>query len=72
MEYKPNPGPKGHHTAPKYSVDLYINVARSVFLDVERRVIENPPSRPAHFWRIVADATDRARTRVRMIEHGSR
>jgi len=62
----------GHHNAPKYSVDLYINVARSVFLEVERRVIETPPVRPSHFWRMVAEAVERGRQRVRMIEIGQR
>jgi len=70
LAFKASTGPNGHHTAPKYSADLYINVARSVFLDVERRVTENTPTRPAHFWRIVAEATERARFRVRMIERG--
>jgi len=62
----------GHHNAPKYSADLYITVARSVFLEVERRVVETPPTRPAHFWRMVADSVDAARRRVRMIEIGQR
>lgn len=69
MTYKPSPGPKGHHTAPDYSVDVYINYARSVFLDVERRVIDNPPSRPASFWRLVDEATQRARWRMKRLEH---
>ena len=70
MDYKPNPGPRGHHSAPNYPVDMYVTVARSLFLDVERRVLEQPPSRPAHFWRIVGDAVDHARRRVRLIEKG--
>lgn len=56
-----------HEIRAKYPVDVYINYARSIFLDVERQVLENPPARPAEFWRKVEDATNRAKQRLRKV-----
>ena len=63
-----SPATVHHATAPHYPVDVYINYARSMFLEVERRVIENPPRRPAEFWRIVEQERDRARARLRLVQ----
>lgn len=49
------------------SVDTYIAYAKSIALEIERRVIDNPPSRPAAFWRICADEIDVARWRMRNV-----
>lgn len=57
-----------HYLRPDYPVDVYINYARSMFLEVERQVIENPPRRPAEFWRLVDQARDRARARLRRVQ----
>ena len=57
-----------HDKAPHYPVDVYINYARSMFLEVERNVIENPPRRPAEFWRLVEDIQQRSAMRLRRVQ----
>ena len=57
-----------HDQAPHYPVDVYINYARSMFLEVERNVIENPPRRPAEFWRLVEDTQRRSAMRLRRVQ----
>ena len=44
--------------------DMYISYAKSIGLAIERRVMNNPPRRPAEFWRICADEIDAARWRM--------
>lgn len=57
-----------HDVAPHYPVDTYINYARAMFLEVERRAIENPPRRPADFWRMVDQCRDASRARLRKVQ----
>ena len=56
-----------HWKHDSYSVDCYINYARSIALAVERRVMDNPPRRPAEFWRICDDELASARWRMRHV-----
>ena len=56
-----------HYKSPKYPVDMYLNYLRSIALEVERRVINNPPSRPGHFFRIIDEEKDRAKIRMRRV-----
>ena len=59
-----------HWNVPNYSEDVYINYARAMFLEVERRVVDTPPRRPAQFWRIIDQCRDEARIRMRAVDQG--
>ncbi len=61
-------GTDQHWLAPHYPIDVYISYARAMFLEVEKRVIANPPRRPAEFWRIVEQTRDESRIRLRMVQ----
>ena len=50
-----------------YPVDCYISYARSIGLAIERAVIDNPPRRPAEFWRICDNEIKSARWRMRTV-----
>ena len=54
-----------HELYPEYSVDTYLSYAKSIGLAIERRVTDNPPRRPASFWRICEEEIDVARWRMR-------
>lgn len=56
-----------HHVVDDYPVDVYVSYAKSIGLAIERRVIANPPRRPAEFWRICGDEIDNARWRMRKL-----
>ena len=62
------PSTHRHEDAPHYPVDVYINYARAMFLEVERRVKDNPPRRPADFWRMVDKCRDESRARLRKVQ----
>ena len=51
----------------KLSQDTYIAYAKSIALAVERRVMDQAPSRPSSFWRIVDDEVTVARWRMRNV-----
>ena len=51
----------------KLSQDTYIAYAKSLAVAVERRVMDQAPSRPSHFWRIVDDEVNVARWRMRNV-----
>ena len=46
---------------------MYLNYARSIGLGIERRVMDNPPRRPADFWQSVFAEVDMARWRMRNV-----
>ena len=50
-----------------YPVELYISYTKSVALEVERMVRDNPPRRPAEFWRIFDQEINVARWRMRNV-----
>ena len=56
-----------HSLAPDYPVEVYTSYARSIGLAIERRVRDEPPKRPAEFWRICAAEIDVARWRMRNV-----
>ena len=56
-----------HHVHPEYPVDVYLSYAKSIGLAIERRVMSNPPRRPAEFWRICEAEIDVARWRMRNV-----
>ena len=58
-----------HDNAPDYSVDVYINYARAMFKEVEHRVLESPPRRPADFWRMVEQCRNESRARMRRLQY---
>ena len=51
----------------KMPVDVYLSYTRSIALEVERAVKENPPRRPAEFWRIFSQKIDEGRWRMRNV-----
>ena len=56
-----------HDREDSFSVDIYVSYAKSIGLAIERRVIDNPPRRPAEFWRMCTDEIDVARWRMRHV-----
>ena len=56
-----------HSKHDSYPVDCYISYARSIGLGIERRVMDNPPRRPADFWQSVFAEVDVARWRMRNV-----
>ena len=56
-----------HENHESYPADLYISYAKSIGLAIERRVMDNPPRRPAEFWRVCQDELDAARWRMRNV-----
>ena len=56
-----------HEIHDSYPVDMYLSYAKSIGLAIERRVMDNPPRRPAEFWRMCTDEIDVARWRMRKI-----
>ncbi len=52
---------------PQYGVEVYVSYAHSVALGVERRCRENPPTRPAEYWRIFEQEINEARWRMRRV-----
>ena len=57
-----------HHREDRdYGVDMYINYGRMIGLQIERAVVDSPPSRPADFWRMVDKEVDVARWRMRNV-----
>ena len=56
-----------HEVHPIYPVDVYLSYAKSIGLAIERRVMSNPPRRPADFWRICQAEIDVARWRMRNV-----
>lgn len=56
-----------HHKHASYSVDVYLNYAKSIGLAIERRCMDTPPRRPADFWRICTQEIDSARWRMRKV-----
>lgn len=68
MAYRYVEGTDHQWRAPKYPPDVYISYARAMFLEVERRVIDTPPRRPAEFWRIVEKVREESRIRLRTVQ----
>ena len=56
-----------HDKAPSYPVDVYIAYSRSMYQELERRVIETPPRRPAEFWRMADEVQKQVRFRMRKV-----
>ena len=56
-----------HENHAGYSADVYLSYAKSIGLAIERRVMSNPPRRPAEFWRICTEEIDVARWRMRNV-----
>ena len=56
-----------HSKHDSYPVDCYISYARSIALGIERQVIDNPPRRPADFWRMCEKEIGVARWRMRNV-----
>ena len=56
-----------HEVGDQFSADVYLSYAKSIGLAIERRVMSNPPRRPAEFWRICSDEIDVARWRMRHV-----
>ena len=56
-----------HETYTDYPVEVYANYAKSIGLAIERRVRDNPPRRPADFWRVCLSEIDVARWRMRNV-----
>ena len=56
-----------HRDQQDYPIDMYINYARSMGLSIERAVVDNPPSRPADFWKLVETEVNVARWRMRNV-----
>ena len=56
-----------HEVHDSYPVDVYISYAKSIGLAIERRCMDNPPRRPADFWRICNQEIDIARWRMRRV-----
>ena len=56
-----------HHNHDDYPVEVYISYAKSIGLAIERRCRDNPPRRPANFWRICLEEVDVARWRMRNV-----
>lgn len=50
-----------------YPEGMYLAYAKSIGLGIERRVMDNPPKRPAEFWRMCTAEIDTARWRMRMV-----
>ena len=63
MPEGPTYGKWYHHE--DYSLDTYVAYAKSIGLAIERRCLDNPPKRPADFWRICRNEVDVARWRMR-------
>ena len=53
-----------HHNHEDYSVDTYINYARSVSLAMERRMMDLKPKRAAVFWRWFEEEMQMAKWRM--------
>ena len=56
-----------HEVGDQFPVDVYLNYAKSIGLAIERRVLEEPPRRPAEFWRICQSEVNVARWRMRHV-----
>ena len=56
-----------HEKHDDYPIEVYINYAKSIGVGIERRVISNPPRRPADFWRMCSHEIDVARWRMRHV-----
>ena len=56
-----------NHYAETYPVEMYIAYTQSIALEVEKLVRDNPPSRPAQYWRMYEGEINRARWRMRNV-----
>ena len=56
-----------HERYDEYPLEVYVSYAKSIGLAIERRCRDNPPRRPAEFWRICLDEVDVARWRMRNV-----
>ena len=54
-----------HEKHASYPREMYVNYAKSIGLGIERRVMNEPPRRPAEFWQMVFAEVDVARWRMR-------
>ena len=52
-----------HWKHDKYCVETYVAYTSSIALEVERRVRDQPPRRPASFWRYWNEEIERAKLR---------
>ena len=48
-------------------VECYVSYTKSIALEVERAVRENPPRRPAEFWRMFDQELSTARWRMKNV-----
>lgn len=61
------PNSDKHEFRYDYPEGMYLAYAKSIGLGIERRVMDNPPQRPAEFWRMCTAEIDTARWRMRTV-----